>query len=310
MTTNQEGRQQAIRDVTSSAHNTSGDWHAYWDNQSVTAGNWTGRMLAWINSVLGTSYSNVSGAMHAYADNKGFDNWSSINEPAFFNPADLFASGEDGTFINANDLSTVFQERTGASATTPSTVGDPVGTILDQSGNGTHWTAPADNQRPTLETSGGLYYLDFSGTDYMECTVNGAVDFTGTDSVICTGFNPNSDASYVTHENGSGGFVLCGIDGSASAPSSTNFVTSYRKDGATWTPTTRNIVHDELTGASHVVTMEGVNWSGASRFGFSNYVGLELAGRLYVSVLIDRALTSTERADLESWIATRSGVTL
>lgn len=80
MTTNQEARQQALRDQTSTTNNTSGDWHAYWDGEAIAAGNWTGRMLAWINSVLGTSYSNVNGAMHAYAEDRGFDRFTDINE--------------------------------------------------------------------------------------------------------------------------------------------------------------------------------------------------------------------------------------
>ena len=80
MTTNQENRQQDLRDETSSAHNTSGDWHAYWDAQAIAAGNWTGRMLAWINSALGTSYTNVNGAMHALAVNRGEGQYHSIND--------------------------------------------------------------------------------------------------------------------------------------------------------------------------------------------------------------------------------------
>lgn len=46
----------------------------------------------------------------------------------------------------------LYQERTGASATTAASADtDPVGTWLDQSGNGRHLTAPADNQRPILK---------------------------------------------------------------------------------------------------------------------------------------------------------------
>ena len=82
MTTNQENRQQDLRDQTSSAHNTSGDWHAYWDNQAIAAGNWTGRMLAWINSALGTSYTNVNGAMHALAIDRGEAQYHSIDDLA------------------------------------------------------------------------------------------------------------------------------------------------------------------------------------------------------------------------------------
>lgn len=80
MTTNQESRQQNLRDQAASTHNTSSDWHAYWDNQGVAAGTFNERMLTWINSTLGTSYTNVTGAMHAFAVNRGFSSWASIND--------------------------------------------------------------------------------------------------------------------------------------------------------------------------------------------------------------------------------------
>jgi hypothetical protein len=80
MTTNQESRHQDLRDRTSTARSTSSDWHAYWDSQSVAAGTFNERILAWINTTLGTSYTNLAGAMHAYALNSGFSNWHSIGE--------------------------------------------------------------------------------------------------------------------------------------------------------------------------------------------------------------------------------------
>ena len=80
---------------------------------------------------------------------------------AGFTPADLFSGGEDGGWWEPADTATVFQERTGASATTAAGVGDPVGTILDKSGNGFHMIANSDLARPTLEQSGAIYYLLF-----------------------------------------------------------------------------------------------------------------------------------------------------
>jgi len=80
MTTNQEARHQDLRDQTATTGSTSSDWHAYWDAQGVDDGTFNERMLKWINSALGTSYTNVSGAMAAYAADKGFANWSSIND--------------------------------------------------------------------------------------------------------------------------------------------------------------------------------------------------------------------------------------
>ena len=62
----------------------------------------------------------------------------------------------------------LYQERTGASATTlASADSDPVGSWLDQSGNGNHATAPTDACRPLLKTAiqNGRNIVRFDGTD-------------------------------------------------------------------------------------------------------------------------------------------------
>src|SRR5690606_34059523 len=64
-----------------------------------------------------------------------------------------------------SDLSSLFVERTGASASTPASIDGVVGTVLDLSGNGYHLTASSDAARPLLRQSGGLYSVEFDGTD-------------------------------------------------------------------------------------------------------------------------------------------------
>lgn len=81
-------------------------------------------------------------------------------------PQKLFLAGEVGFWFDPSDLSTLFVERTGAAATTPSGVGTVVGTILDKSGNGNHAVAALDAARPILRQDGaGRYYLEFDGVD-------------------------------------------------------------------------------------------------------------------------------------------------
>jgi hypothetical protein len=69
-------------------------------------------------------------------------------------------------WLDTADLGTMFQETTGASATTPSEVDDPVGSMRDKA-SGIWFTAPADASRPILRSSGGLFWLEFAGTDDM-----------------------------------------------------------------------------------------------------------------------------------------------
>lgn len=58
-----------------------------------------------------------------------------------------------------------FQERTGASATTPAGVGNPVGSIRNLGTLGGWAMAPTDATRMILRQSGGKYYLEADGDD-------------------------------------------------------------------------------------------------------------------------------------------------
>jgi len=99
MTTNQENRHQDLRDQTSTTGSTSSDWHAYWDDQGIDTGTFNERMLAWINTALGTSYTDVTGAMAAYAADKGVSGWSSLDDLALV----AFSAG-DAYLIEAGDF--------------------------------------------------------------------------------------------------------------------------------------------------------------------------------------------------------------
>lgn len=80
-----------------------------------------------------------------------------------FTPRHLFISGEQGAWYDPSDLSTLFQD---ASGTTPVTAtGEPVGLMLDKSGNGNHATQKVSAAKPTYQTDGTLHWLEFDGVD-------------------------------------------------------------------------------------------------------------------------------------------------
>jgi hypothetical protein len=76
--TNQGARQQSVRDVTGTALDYNGDWHALFDLAGIPAGDFNGRLLAWINGRLGVTYPDLPGAMQAFAESQGAYNWSSM----------------------------------------------------------------------------------------------------------------------------------------------------------------------------------------------------------------------------------------
>lgn len=66
-------------------------------------------------------------------------------------------------WYDPSDLSTLFQD---AAMTIPVTANnDPVGAMLDKSGNGFHVTQATANARPLYKTSGGLHWLESDGID-------------------------------------------------------------------------------------------------------------------------------------------------
>lgn len=85
-------------------------------------------------------------------------------------------------FWDLCDASSVKQEITGASATTPSVNGDVVGTVANVGvvgSKGGYWVAPTTGQRPILRLSGGRCRLEFDGTDDVLVWSGAAVTLTG-----------------------------------------------------------------------------------------------------------------------------------
>ena len=82
---------------------------------------------------------------------------------ATYDPSHLFINGEQGAWYDPSDLSTMFQDSAG---TTPVTgVGQPVGLILDKSGNDNHASQATAASRPLLQNDGVNNYLAFDGVD-------------------------------------------------------------------------------------------------------------------------------------------------
>lgn len=73
-------RQAVLRTSTGKALDYNGDWLAKFDANSIAAGEYNGRMLAFINAQLGTSYTEINGAKHAYAISQTTNGAKSFNE--------------------------------------------------------------------------------------------------------------------------------------------------------------------------------------------------------------------------------------
>ena len=80
-----------------------------------------------------------------------------------FSPADLFAGGELGMWLDPSDMSTLFQDMNG---NLPAAIGMPVGRINDKSGGGWNIIQGTSSARPILQQdAGGRLYLQFDGVN-------------------------------------------------------------------------------------------------------------------------------------------------
>ena len=93
-----------------------------------------------------------------------------------FSIADLFASSEQGAWYGPSDLSTLFQDSAGTTPVT--TAGQPVGLMLDNSGNDNHATQATEAARPIYQTAPDRVTID-GVDDRMTVTVP-VGGFTGT----------------------------------------------------------------------------------------------------------------------------------
>jgi hypothetical protein len=79
MATNQEGRHQAVRDITGTSGSYNEDFLALFALSGFTTGTFNERFLVWLNDELGASHTSLPAAMQAYAVAQGANNWSSLN---------------------------------------------------------------------------------------------------------------------------------------------------------------------------------------------------------------------------------------
>ena len=236
--------------------------------------------------------------------------WSFTTEedaaPAF-HPSDLFGSGEDGIIWDFTNAASRFQERTGGSATTPADdVDEPIGTILDESGNGNHGTASADGVRPLLKDVGGVLHALFDGSD-DKLTNNGFTLFgsPGTVAIACR--TPTDQMNMVADSQGGGPILRMSEFGGTIASNewSGDPAPTFRLNGVA--ETAGEDVHAAMFGSFAVLVGENLQPDESWMTGVQTP---QTGGPMWLValVIIDRALDGTERSNLEAWLAAKAGL--
>jgi len=177
---------------------------------------------------------------------------------------------------------------------------------------GNHATQSTSTARPTLQTSGGLYYLDFDGVDdYITTTFTSAQAQPNT---LALGYKYDDAAQLGTL-----------IDSPGANRHAFYTETGNTKYYAGLAPIIKGtttvdevaIVHFNTTSSS--ARINGVDY-GTANVGANAWGGIRMGAnttpvrwtdaRLYSLVGVNRTLTAGEIASLETYLATKSGVTL
>jgi hypothetical protein len=211
-------------------------------------------------------------------------------------------------WFDPSDISTLFQDD---GMTTPVTAADdPVGAVLDKSGNGHHLTQSTAGARPLYKTSGSLRWLEFDGSnDILSRTYGSALtqpwdrlsawrritDIADNDFLFGGNISIGSLYKRTSELRIYSGTELTGLTAPADAA---DFIATERHNGA----------------SSRVAIDAGTYNSGDA--GSTNqetlHVGSDVSGqvsnaRFYGGIIFDRALTDDEIDQLRAYLAAKQG---
>ncbi|WPZ28989.1 hypothetical protein T8A63_15350 [Sulfitobacter sp. OXR-159] len=221
-----------------------------------------------------------------------------------------------------------------AAGTTPVTApGQPVGLMLDKSGNGHHASQATASKRPTYQTDGTLHYLSFDGVDDAMQTAD--IDFTGTDEMsvfagvrrlsgstaafVELGASGTGSHRYALYANNpSGVFSFTGRGSAAAHPD------QLAQSSFSATPDSAVVsAFGNISAAANSIRKNGVEGSVASwdqgvgsygddllNIGARNQTSLFFNGHLYGLTIVGKTTTDAEIANTERHLAGKTGVTL
>jgi hypothetical protein len=240
----------------------------------------------------------------------------------------LFASGEQGGYWDASDLTQQFQDSGG---TTGAAVGSPVGKINDKSGRANHISQATSSARPILRQDGSsFYYWEFDGLDdrigksasssdlaitgdmTVAVATQGPAGSTFEVLISCqtaAGTNNSYEFRFANVATRTTQFLMA--DGSAlqnaagtTALNNGKGVVDVRRGGGSLKLATNgngNVVAQTVTPTTGATP---VFWLGG------RVDGLVLTGAIYQAFVINRSLSDAEIALLRSFLGQKQGITI
>lgn len=231
-------------------------------------------------------------------------------------------------WYDPSDLSTLYQD---SAMTTPVTAdGQPVGAMLDKSGNGLHMIQPTSTRRPVFKDQGGLRYLLHDGVDDFlsraAVSLGGAVTF-------ALALRKTSDATQqfaAWYDIGQLQLrvVLAAANAAAFARAASSALANISNisAGPYASPDTMVLVQRaQLSPVSHILRRNGVNVAtdtstsqGSGVYGSNGELSLgavnnasgSLSGNIYGAAIYAANLSDADVARLDKYLGRKAGLTL
>ena len=222
-------------------------------------------------------------------------------------PGLLFREGQQGAWYDPSDLSTLFQDSAGTIPVT--TDGDPVGLMLDKSGNDNHASQSTPAAKPTYRTDGTLHWLEFDGVDdRFDLNIPLVNKYLLSVAAASTTTNPVSAlfssalAGYLgTRANGTMWGTYVGVERLFGAVSGTPQIVSISNNANNSSPYVDGIAGDPYS--------DGQDQQYKYLGHFSGTTGSvsPFMGRFYGAILVSEP---GNRENVEKYLAAKAGVTL
>ena len=244
---------------------------------------------------------------------------------AAFNPASLFAAGQQGAWYDPSDFASMFQDSAGTVPVTATT--QPVGRINDKSGRANHATQATAAARPILQQdAGGRYYLAFDGVDDNLATA--AIPFTTDKMSIFTGVLKAvstvlviAELSANTNTNTGSFYLVSGANFESLGRGDATVVGGQATSIASATPDTAVITatHDIAGDLSTIRRNAVAGTNGIADKGLGNFgnhplyigsragAGFFFNGRMYSMIVRGAASSAQEITDAETYVNSKTG---
>ena len=197
------------------------------------------------------------------------------HKPYIFKPEDLFFLGEQGAYYSPVDISTLFQD---AAGTVPVTAdGDPVGRMIDLSGNGNSAAQSTSAARPTYNTSPDRLSLD-KVDDTLIITVptggwNGTMVLATDEGTVSYGVSIPAGAYNLGGIYFPGNAIVGALfrDGALSAEEKANVEAYFVGNGATASYGAVSSFYNFWRDRSEITEFPLIDTSSGTNFGFAWY---------------------------------------